>query len=425
MKLNIKFILLVTLFNTAIILLSIPLINEQPILFIIVEIIVVIMVLLSVKLYRSLILPVNLITSGIENIKDKDFSSKLIPVKQKEMDQLIDVYNRMIDQLRKERTFQQEQNFFLDKLITASPSGIILLNLQNQITLINPAAKEILNHTFDENSDNSSFPLHKEVLKLNDGESVTIKYKGSKTLRIQKSHFIDKGSRFYFVILEELTNEIRESEKESYGKVIRMMSHEVNNSIGAINSIMQSFYNYKNHLPEEDASDYTNALDVAIERNNQLNKFTKNFANVVRLPEPKIKEEELDKLLEYIISFMTPFCNEKNIELKFYRADEKTIIKIDREQIEQVLVNIIKNSVDAIDKGGLIEIELKKSELIIADNGKGISQEEAQHIFKPFYSTKKNGQGVGLTLIREILTNHNFNFSLQTKNDKTEFIIEF
>lgn len=425
MKLNSKFILLVVLFNVSIILLAIPLINVEPLLFIAVELIVVAMIFLSIRLYRSLILPVNLIQSGIETIKDKDFSSKLLPVKQKEMDQLIDVYNKMIDQLRKERTLQQEQNFFLEKLISASPSGILLVNYNNMITSLNPAAEKILNVEKEKILNQNEYPLSDIIKNLDDSNSKTINYLGSKTLRIHKAHFIDKGTKCYFVTLEELTKEIRESEKDSYGKVIRMMSHEVNNSIGAINSIMQSFKHYSGFLNEDDKKDYENALDVAIKRNQQLNKFTKNFADVVRLPQPNKKNENLNNLISEITLLMKSFCEEKNVSLNFRENTDDLYLRIDKQQFEQVLVNIIKNSVEAIENKGEIEIILTEKELVISDNGKGISKPNALNLFKPFFSTKKNGQGVGLTIIREILSNHKFDFELETISDKTYFRIKF
>lgn len=425
MRLNSKFILLVTLFNTSIILLSIPLINLEPFLFIAVELIVVIMVFISVKLYRSLILPVNLIKSGIETIKDKDFSSKLLPVNQKDMDELINVYNKMIDQLRKERTLQQEQNFFLEKLISASPSGIMLINYNNQVTSLNPVAEKLLNIEKEKIVNQKNYPLSEIIKKLEDGSSQTLNYQGLKTLRIQKSHFIDKGSKCYFVTIEELTNEIRESERQSYGKVIRMMSHEVNNSIGAVNSIMQSFKHYSQFLNDDDKKDYINALEVAINRNQQLNKFTKNFADLVRLPKPAKKTENLNNLLKEITSLMTPFCSEKNIKLTFSENINNIFAEIDKEQFEQVLVNIIKNSVEAIEQKGEIEIILNSNEITIADTGKGILEQNTENLFKPFFSTKKSGQGVGLTLVREILSNHGFQFSLNTVEQKTYFKIKF
>jgi len=425
MKLNSKFILLVTLFNTSIILLSVPLINLEPFLFIAVEIIVIIMVFLSVKLYRSLILPVNLIKSGIETIKDKDFSSKLLPVNQKEMDGLIYVYNRMIDQLRKERTLQQEQNFFLEKLISASPSGIILINYNNQVISLNPVAEKLLNVQKEKIINQNSYPLYDVIKKLEDGYSQTVNYQGLKMLRIQKSHFIDKGSKCYFITIEEITDEIRTSERESYGKVIRMMSHEVNNSIGAVNSIMQSFKYYDQFLNEADKEDYTNALEVAIKRNQQLNRFTKNFADIVRLPLPNKKKENLNNLLKDITLLMNSYCSEKNIELSFSENNENVFAEIDREQFEQVLVNIIKNSAEAIELNGKINLTINSNEIVIADTGKGISEEETLNLFKPFYSTKKSGQGIGLTLVTEILSNHKFQFSLKTIDKKTYFKIKF
>jgi nitrogen fixation/metabolism regulation signal transduction histidine kinase len=430
MKLSTKYILFVSLVIIALIILSIPFIETDPKIFIAVEILIILSILFSFLLYRSLIRPVKLISSGIETIKGKDFSSKLNLVEQKEMDQLIEVYNRMIDQLRNERILHQEQNFFLDKLITASPSGILIMDFDNRIVAVNPACEkllgvrsdDILNKKFDQ-IDKIPFA---GLSYLADGETKIIKLSGINILRAQKSHFINRGSKQHFILIEELTSEIRRAEKQSYGKIIRMMSHEINNSIGAINSILNSFLTYTPQLNPEDINDYENAINVAIQRNNKLNRFMGNFADVVRIPQPAKTRCNLNKLIKDVVLLMSPICSNKNINLKL-KENENIITQLDVQQFEQVLVNIIKNSIESIIENGNIEVELninEQIEIIIRDDGKGIETEIQEQLFTPFYSTKRNGQGIGLTLIREILVNHDCDFSLETNSDGlTEFKI--
>ena len=431
MKIGSKYILFVFLIIAALLTISIPFVYTKPIIFIAVEVMILLSIILSILIYNSLIRPVKLIASGVETIKDQDFSSKLNRVNQKEMDQLIDVYNRMIDQLRHERLIHEEQNYFLDKLINASPSGIMILNFDGYITSLNPAAEKLLGvkieNVINKKISKLSGGCFEELSALIEGESKVIKLSGINLIRAQKSHFMDRGSKHYFIMVEELTSEIRKAEKLSYDKIIRMMSHEINNSIGAINSILTSFGNYKNQLTDDDKIDFENAINVAIERNTKLNRFMTNFADVVRIPPPAKTECNINKLISDVISLMNPACVDRNIQIKFKEGNIKRTVPLDIQQMEQVFVNIIKNSVESIEQNGFIEIETKDNinlEIIIRDNGKGIDNQTRQKLFTPFFSTKRNGQGIGLTLIREILVNHNCNFSLETdKSGLTEFLI--
>ena len=122
---------------------------------------------------------------------------------------------------------------------------------------------------------------------------------------------------------------------------------------------------------------------------------------------------------------------ETSLELELQsgtRANEQYIISADPFQLEQVLVNIIKNALESLRQGGRIRVALAKRSrrLIIADNGPGLSPEAAEQIFTPFFTSKPNGQGIGLTLVRDILMNHNYRFSLSTDQDGwTRFVIHF
>jgi signal transduction histidine kinase len=119
---------------------------------------------------------------------------------------------------------------------------------------------------------------------------------------------------------------------------------------------------------------------------------------------------------------------ERNITIKTELTTEPFYISADELQLEQALINIVKNAIEAIEGDGTIKFaaDLRLRQLVISDNGKGINAEQSENLFTPFYSTKKDGQGIGLTLVREILINHGFEFSLKTVADRqTEFTIIF
>jgi signal transduction histidine kinase len=269
--------------------------------------------------------------------------------------------------------------------------------------------------------------LASELDSIKAGQSKIIQVHGLQAFKCYKAQFVDRGFAHHFLVMEELTGEIREIERKSYEKVIRMMSHEINNSTGAVNSLLELMEDYKEQLHSEDQEDYTHAIQVAIDRNRHLNQFMTNFATVVRVPPPVKEKYNVHTLLKTIHTLLYAQLIKHNIAWQWQLAAEPLMVEMDVQQMEQVLLNVVKNAIEAIGDNGTISVCTCKKplQLIITDNGKGISQANKKLIFSPFYSTKKTGQGIGLTLTREILSNHSFGFSLETIEQKTHFSISF
>lgn len=421
-----KYITYILVLHLVLIYLVYKILFQDKILFISSEIFLLLSIGASIVIYQNFMQPNEFVRSGIEAIKDKDFTIKFVPTGKGEVDTLIEVYNLMIDQLREERVKLNEQHFFLEKLIAASPISIIILDFDNKIESLNLKARKqfkvdtefLTGKTLEE----TAIPLFTELADLQDGESKIFKADGIETFKIQRSHFMDRGFRRSFLLVEELTAEMHESEKKAYGKVIRMMAHEVNNTLGATDSILQTTRSY---LLASEHSDLNEALRIASERNSRLTKFMRNFADVVRLPVPTKAPTDISQLVKDVTLFMQSFAAENGVLLHAQLA-ETTRLNIDSGQVEQVLVNVIKNAVESCEKGNRVEVLLLEKRLLVRNNGKPISADESLQLFNPFYSSKPQGQGIGLTLSREILLNHGFQFSLKTnENGWTEFVIHF
>jgi nitrogen fixation/metabolism regulation signal transduction histidine kinase len=152
------------------------------------------------------------------------------------------------------------------------------------------------------------------------------------------------------------------------------------------------------------------------ERNLNLGTFISNFANVIRLPKPELIEYDLSTLIKKVIFLGQAINSDKEITISASGIEDKFILNIDPIQFEQVLMNILKNAIESIPQSVKIQILLSKWErkLVIRDDGPGITEKNSRKLFTPFFSTKPRGQGIGLTLVREILFNHSFKFSLTT-----------
>jgi two-component system nitrogen regulation sensor histidine kinase NtrY len=420
MKLRTKYIVFVVVLHALALALSFYIFEKDRVWFIVSEVFIIISVVIAIQLYQQLIRPIKMLLQGIQAIKDQDFNVKFLPTGKHEVDELINVYNHMIDALRDERTRHEEQHFFLEKLIHTSPTGIVILDHDNRIQQLNPKALEVLGLTeknlVGQEISKLGNPILTQAAGIVAGETITVKPDGINTYKLQRSHFIDRGFQRGFLMIEELTAEILAAEKNAYGKVIRMMAHEVNNTIGPVNSILQSALHTQSLWQTQTDNQLNNALHVAFDRNDNLNLFMRNFADLVKLPPANKKETDLNLLLKAVIELMQLKAQSKNVQLLFNPPQKPCIISADVQQLEQALINIVKNAIEAIEKEGSVtfDINSKKQLLTITDTGKGITDEESAQLFSPFFSTKKDGQGIGLTLVREIMLNHVFEFSLKT-----------
>lgn len=378
----------------------------------------------ALRIYRTFRQPSAFIASGIEAIRDKDFTVKFVPTGNDEVDELIRVYNLMIDQLRLERTRQAEQQFFLDKLIEAAPIALLIFDFDERVSAVNPKARQLLNQSDDELLGKplsaTAHPLLTQLSALPPDQPHTVRLTGVETYRVLRGQFIDRGFRRQFLFIEELTAEIIETEKKAYGKVIRMMAHEVNNSIGAVNAILSIAE------PEVPTPDVRQAVRVAIERNDRLNHFMRRFADVVRLPAPNPVPTNVTNWVQDVVRLMQPQAAKRGVALTANLPKGPVSQPMDVAQMEQVLVNVLKNALEAGRPGQAVEVILTERQLLIRDNGQPIPDDVAANLFNPFFSTKPAGQGIGLTLTREILLNHGYAFSLRTEPDGwTVFRIEW
>ena len=397
--------------------------------FFLVEGVVLLSIIFLFYFYYRIIKPLNTIGNGMDLLREQDFSSRLSQVGQYEADRIVDIFNKMMEQLKNERLQIREQNHFLDLLIKASPMGVVILSLDRDIQTVNTAACSMLG------VDNESAVIGKNLTDINSHvatELSEIPLQESKTLRLNNaniykcthSSFIDHGFQHSFYLIEVLTNEVAVAERKAYEKVIRMISHEVNNTtagmVSTLDTIISSF--------EEHDRDTSEVLRIAIERCYKMSNFISSYADVVRIPEPVMHPTDLNALVISCKRFMENLCKDRAIEIIPQLTDLPLIAKIDSALFEQALLNIIKNAVESIEKNGTIYISTSSNpvSLEIADTGKGISKEVEYKLFSPFFSTKPNGQGLGLIFIREVLLKHDCTFSLHTDDDGlTRFRVSF
>ena len=375
-----------------------------------------------VYFYRKVIKPLNSIANGMDLLQAQDFSSRLTPVGQREADRIVSIFNRMMNQLKEERLRLREQNHFLDLLISVSPMGVIILTLDERISMTNKAALEFLNagtedEVLDKSMDELTGSLAEELNRMPKDTTTTIRLSDSRIYRCSRLSFVDRGFAHPFYLIESLTSEVMKAEKKAYEKVIRMIAHEVNNSVAGITSTLDTVDNALQTM--EDTEDLREVMKVCIERSYSMSRFITNFADVVKIPEPQTEEVCLNDRVIACKRFMENVCQNRNISLRLELCEENPVVNIDTSLFEQVIINIIKNSAESIGEAGeiIIRTSASPSMLEIGDTGQGISKDVEAKLFSPFFSTKPNGQGIGLIFIREVLMKHHCTFSLRTYPD--------
>lgn len=300
--------------------------------------------------------------------------------------------------------------------------GVIILTLDEQISMANKAALEFLNEKTEEDVLNKTMDqlrgsLAEELNRLPKETTTTIRLSDSHIYRCSHLSFIDRGFAHPFYLIESLTSEVMKAEKKAYEKVIRMIAHEVNNSVAGITSTLDTIDDALQSM--NDTEDIREVMKVCIERSYSMSRFITNFADVVKIPEPQLEEVHLNDRVVACKIFMENLCQNRDIELRLELCEENPMVSMDTALFEQVIINIIKNATESIDTHGKIIIRTSASPamLEIGDTGKGISKETETKLFSPFFSTKPNGQGIGLIFIREVLMKHGCTFSLRTYQD--------
>ena len=400
--------------------------------FMIIEGVAVLAIILFVILYYRLIKPYQIIADGMELLKEQDFSTRLRLISDSEANKLISIFNKMMDQLKDERLQVREKNHFLDLLIQASPQGVIILDFDDHITEINPSGLRLLdinniNEVKGKKLSDSGINIGRQLEMLKASEDVVIRSSGITMYRCIRSSFIDRGFSHPFILIEELTHELLEIEKKSYENIIRMMAHEVNNSVGAVSSTLNVISDILRQNDNNELADVLPAVDASFDRCRHLGYFISNFAEVVKIPEPSPAETDLNELARSVDALTRLECKYRNIDLKLDLTEDNNIIRIDGIQFEQVLVNVIKNAYEAIGENGEIRISTRSNPLSIeiANNGPEITDDGRQKLFTPFFTTKSSGQGIGLMFVREVLINHNCKFDLKSQDGWTKFDIHF
>ncbi|MGE5810830.1 MAG: sensor histidine kinase, partial [Ignavibacteria bacterium] len=366
----------------------------------------------------------------LHSIKYSDFSQTFI--KQKlgsSFKELNNSFNEVISEFQKTRAEKEEHFRFVQTVIQHIGVGLISFNQDGKVEFINNAAKKIfkiplLNNI--ETLNNVSPGLGEKFLKIKTGEKTTIRIIDEEEiiqLIVFATEFKMRNQRYTLLSLQNIQNELEEKEMEAWQKLIRVLTHEIMNSVtpisslaGTVHEMIDPAFNGKNtidHSPNLDAeavNDIKVAVDTIKKRSEGLIHFVDDYRSLTSIPEPVFRIFLIKHLFERIQKLMENDLKVNNIKLIISVEPEKLELTADSELIEQVLINLIVNSIYFLKGANNPQIKLAgqidergKTAIKVSDNGPGISEDLQDKIFIPFFSTKKGGSGIGLSLSRQIM----------------------
>jgi two-component system, NtrC family, nitrogen regulation sensor histidine kinase NtrY len=383
----------------------------------------------------------------LQSIKYSDFSQTFSKkFLGSSFEELNTAFNEVMLKFQKTRTEKEEHYRYLQTVMQHVGVGLISYNLEGKVEFINNAAKKILNISYLNNIEmlnNVTKGLGTSLLTIKAGEKSTLKIADENELIqliVYATEFKMRDQLYTLISLQNIQSELEEKEMESWQKLIRVLTHEIMNSITPISSLAATV-NYmleKEDNPADGVKDETiNDIKVAVntiqKRSEGLLHFVDDYRNLTKIPKPNFQIFPIKNLFERIEKLMENKLKENNINFSKSIEPESLEITADPELIEQVLINLLINSIQAVaeTKDPIITMmahldDRGKITLRIADNGPGISDELQEKIFIPFFSTKKNGSGIGLSLSRQIMRSHGGSIRISSYPDKeTAFTLKF
>ncbi|MDE3182961.1 MAG: ATP-binding protein [Bacteroidota bacterium] len=383
----------------------------------------------------------------VESIRYRDFSRhfsvKKAPL---ELRSLREGFNQITNTF-KEISKEKETSFqYLQKILELVDTGIMSFNVETgEIIWMNESLKKMLNLPYLKtihSLQNRDKELYDEVISLKPAESkIAIVHLDNRSFKILLSGtaFQTEGEKFMLIAFQNINEALEETESKAWQKLLSVMTHEIMNSVAPISSLSDTLKNrLQNSIAHlDDSNGAVHDLEIGIEtikrRSEGLLKFAETYRNFNKITKPNLKKVYVRDLFENLYQLMEPTLEQKNIEMDIVLKDPNLAVEVDPSLIEQVLINLVINAKEALkDKDGamiVLSAALNNNNKVfikVADNGSGIPKDVLENIFIPFFSTKKTGSGIGLSLCKQIMMLHKGNINVHSvPGEGTAFTLQF
>ena len=376
-------------------------------------------------------------------IRHGDYSQTFTPkASGKSFQELNDAFNEVISFIQEQRSEKEEQYWYLQAVVQHIGIGLIAFRKNGEIDLMNNAAKKILrmlvhpapkipseiNIRNIESLGKINAPLADAVQQLSEGGKKIVKVQTSDDifhLAVYATVFKLGGDKYTIVSFQNIGRELEEREMEAWQKLIRVLTHEIMNSVTPIASLASTGSSLVKHeVTNESLEDVRDAFQTIEKRSEGLLHFVNAYRNLTRIPKPSFQIKPVKNLFDNVARLYKSRFAECSIALQTSVDPKKLDVTADPELIEQVLINLVKNSADVLQGRSNAVIRLTarldpqgRVVMQVADNGPGIDPEAIDKIFIPFFTTKENGSGIGLSLARQIMRLHGGSINVRSEPD--------
>ncbi|MTI20367.1 GHKL domain-containing protein [Fulvivirga sp. RKSG066] len=400
------------------------------------------------ELYRFISRTNRKLTRFLESVKYSDFASGFSSDNKlgKSFKDLNVAFNEVLEAFRKARSEKEEHLQYLNTIVEHVSTGLLSFDQAGNVELINATAKKFLKtdkiRNIEELIEDQS-RLYKVLFDLPTGKSTLFKVEGELQLAVHATEIILRGKKIKLVALQNIQPELQKKELEAWQNLTKVLRHEIMNSITPIASLTSTMKdilvedltpNGNNYaLDAEAVDDLQEGLGTIEGRSQGLIRFIDAYRDYTSIPLPKIKPISVKLLIDHVYHLMKPELRVRDINFNCEVTPEDMELNIDEELIEQILINLVKNSVEALDDQNKPSISIKSfideennPRIEVIDNGQGIAREALEQIFIPFYTTKRRGSGIGLSLSRQIMQLHNGTLTVDSELGMyTKFILIF
>jgi len=400
-----------------------------------------------VELYHFISQTNRKLTRFLESVKYSDFISGFANDNKlgKSFRELNTAFNEVLEAFRRARTEKEEHWQYLNTIVQQVRTGIISFDPEGRVQLMNANAKRFigkinLKNVHELADKNPS--LYQALMDVQSGKSTLYKAGNEFLLTLHATELRIRGNTVKLVTLQNIQTELQKQELEAWQNLTRVLRHEIMNSITPISSLTSTLREILEQdlikkedtyeLKPEGADDLREGLTTIESRSKGLIKFIDAYREYTSVPQPKLKSIRIKDLIEKVAQLLRPEFKKTSIQFTYKSDSEYLTIQADEEMIEQVLINLIKNAIEALENvpDGKIVLTGTGNENVVTievtDNGPGIIPEAIERIFIPFFTTKKSGSGIGLALSRQIMQMHNGSLTVKSEPDvKTTFTLNF
>jgi len=408
--------------------------------------VVPVIIYLVIDLYRRQTKMLKETSQFAASIKYRDFSRNFnTRTGPHEMRELWGNFNGVNDVLKEISKERETQHLYLQSILELVDTGILSYDMDSgDVMWMNESLKQLIGLPYMKTINGLSKrdnDLMEKIQELKPGSHVVTSLLHERSplkVLLSATSFHSGGRKYKLVAFQNVNDAMDEAEAKAWQKLLSVMTHEIMNSIAPIASLSDTLKNrLDGHAAKDDPAalieDLKLGIDTIKKRSNGLLRFTETYRGLNKITSLSLQSVYPRDLFENVYNLMEPTLEDKNIELDIHLKDPSIMIEGDPHLLEQVLINIVVNAIDAVKETEQPKIVLsaylstnEKVAIKVSDNGTGIEPELLEQVFVPFFTSKKNGSGIGLSLCKQIMMLHNGNIQVMSEVGKgSAFVLQF